>query len=215
MANFKEGVLATLRSRYPDLEACLPALAEMTEHLVVTFRQGGKLLVCGNGGSASDSEHIVGELMKGFKSKRPLLGERRRALLEAFPSDGAYLADRLQGALPAFSLVSQSALLTAFANDVAPDMIYAQQVYGYAEPGDALLALSTSGDSPNVVRALQVARAFGVTTLGLSGRTGGRMKALCDTCICVPEEDTLKVQERHLPLYHALCELLEQAFFQA
>ncbi|CAN5897387.1 D-sedoheptulose 7-phosphate isomerase [soil metagenome] len=213
MADFEADVLETLRTRYPDLEPCLPALAETAERLTTTFRAGGKLLVCGNGGSASDSEHIVGELMKGFKSPRPLPGERRRQLLERFPTDGAYLADRLQGALPAFSLVSQSALLTAFANDVAPDMVYAQQVYGYGKPGDALLALSTSGDSLNVVRALQVARALGVTTLGLSGRTGGRMKALCDTCICVPEEDTLKVQERHLPLYHALCELLEQAFF--
>ena len=213
MADPGADALETLRTRYPDLKPCLPALADVAEHLVVTFREGGKLLVCGNGGSAADSEHIVGELMKGFESRRPLPDERRRRLLQDFPEEGAYLADHLQGALPAVSLVSQSALVTAFANDVAPDMVYAQQVYGYGRPGDALLAVSTSGDSANVVRALQVARAFGLTTLGLSGRTGGRMKALCDACICVPEDDTLRVQERHLPLYHALCALLEQRFF--
>ena len=206
-------VLETLRTRYPDLEPCLPDLLKMSERLTTTFRADGKLLICGNGGSAADSEHIVGELMKGFKSRRPLSEEQRRRLLEAFPDDGAYLADHLQGALPAFSLVSQSALLTAFANDVAPDMVYAQQVYGYGKPGDALLAISTSGNSANIVRALQVARTLQMTTLGLSGRSGGRMKALCDTCICVPKEDTLQIQERHLPLYHALCELLERAFF--
>lgn len=206
-------VLDRLRRRYPDLEPCLPALAEMVERLTTTFRAGGKLLVCGNGGSAADSEHIVGELMKGFESRRPLDHERRRKLLEVFPEEGSYLADHLQGALPTFSLVSQSALLSAFGNDVALDMVYAQQVYGYATAGDALLAISTSGNSLNTVRALQVARAFGVTTLGLSGRSGGRMKSLCDTCICVRSDDTAEIQERHLPLYHALCALLEQHFF--
>ena len=213
MADAGLNALETLSARYPDLAPCLPALAEAAERLTATFQGGGKLLICGNGGSAADSEHIVGELMKGFESKRRLPDERRQRLLEHFPDEGAYLADHLQGALPTFSLVSQSALLTAFGNDVAPDMVYAQQVYGYGEPGDALLALSTSGDSANVVRALQVARALGLSTLGLSGRTGGRMKALCDVCVCVPEDDTLSVQERHLPLYHTLCKVLEQRFF--
>ncbi len=213
MGDAEADVLETLRTRYPDLAPCLPALSDMAERLTTTFRRGGKLLVCGNGGSAADSEHIVGELMKGFESQRPLPEERRRRLLEHFPAEGDYLADHLQGALPAVSLVSQSALLSAVGNDVAPDMVYAQQVYGYGRAGDALLAISTSGNSANVVRALQVARAFGLTTLGLSGRTGGRMKALCEVCVCVPADDTLAVQERHLPLYHALCKLLERAFF--
>lgn len=202
-----------LLRRYPDLEGCIPALEQAFTLLERCYRGSGKVLVCGNGGSAADSEHIVGELMKGFLSRRPLNPSARQRLIDVFPEDGAYLADNLQGALPALSLVSQTALLSAFANDVAPDMIFAQQVYGYGRPGDALIGISTSGNSGNVLRALQVARAMGLATIGMTGRSGGRMVGLCDVTLQVPYDTVTEIQERHLPLYHTLCIMLEDAFF--
>lgn len=202
-----------LLHKYPDLSICCADFEKTFYKLADTYRFGGKLLVCGNGGSASDSEHIVGELMKGFMSKRPLQEEQRNTFTSLFPDEGAYLADHLQGALPAISLVSHSALMTAYANDVAHDMIFAQQVFGFAKPGDALLAISTSGNSGNVIRAVQVAKALGVTTIGLTGEGGGRLAELCDVTIRVPWRQTPDIQERHLPLYHTLCVLLEKEFF--
>lgn len=205
--------LVLLTEKYPDLAGCRPDLERAAELLLTCYRAGGKVLVCGNGGSAADSEHIVGELMKGYLRKRRVPAEVRQRLTAAFPDDGAYLADHLQGALPAISLVSQVALNTALANDIAADMLFAQQVYGYGRPGDVLLAITTSGNSRNVVRAAQVARALGVRVIGLTGATGGALKPLCDAAVCVPHAGAAAVQERHLPIYHALCEILEEAFF--
>lgn len=202
-----------LIEKYPDLEPCLPDLLAAFELLRQTFAGGGKLLVCGNGGSAADSEHIVGELMKGYLLPRPVPASVRRRLLQSSPAHGAYLADHLQGALPAISLVSQSGLISAFSNDVAADMSFAQQVYGYGRPGDALLGISTSGSSSNVLHALQVARALGLRTLGLTGKNGGAMQELCDSLVRVPWQQTADIQERHMAVYHALCALLEEAFF--
>ena len=206
-------LLQALHERYPDLDPCLNSIEGAFKLLESSFSQGGKLLVCGNGGSAADSEHIVGELMKGFVSKRPIPEEVKRELTRAFPEQGPRLAEDLQGALPALSLVSQSALLTALANDVAADMVYTQQVYGYGCQGDVLLAISTSGNSPSILNALRVARVRGLGTLGLTGKSGGQMQNLCDVAICVPSAATLEIQERHLPIYHTLCLMLEQAFF--
>ncbi|MBP1993997.1 D-sedoheptulose-7-phosphate isomerase [Paenibacillus eucommiae] len=206
-------ILFELKSKYPELSQCIPDIEQACEVLTTSYRQGGKLLVCGNGGSASDSEHIVGELMKGFMSKRPLPENERSQLRDHFGDHGSYLADHLQGALPAISLVSHSALISAFANDVAADMVYAQQVYGYGVQGDVVLGLSTSGNSRNVLHALQVARLRGLRTIGMTGQGGGAMKAVCDVTICVPWERTPDIQERHLPIYHALCILLEEEFF--
>lgn len=203
----------TMRVHYPDLAACLPDLARAARLLRETFARGGKLLLCGNGGSAADAEHIVGELMKGYLRLRPIPDALRETLVAAYPDDGEYIAAHLQGALPAFSLVSQTSFLTAYANDVAADMLFAQQVFGYGAPGDALLALSTSGNSKNVLHALRVARVRGVTTIGFTGRTGGAMLALCDVCIRAPFDTTAEIQERHLVMYHALCATLEQEFF--
>lgn len=205
--------LTQLSEKYPDLTVCLPDLQQAAEVIVTCFRQGGKLLVCGNGGSAADAEHIVGELMKGYLRRRPLDEASRQTLTEAFPHEGPYLAAHLQGALPAISLVSQTSLTTAYANDVAADMVFAQQVYGYGKRGDVLLAISTSGHSANVRHAAQVARAFGLHTLGLTGQGGGALKAICEVTICVPCEGATAVQERHLPIYHALCAMLEAEFF--
>jgi D-sedoheptulose 7-phosphate isomerase len=205
--------LIKLTKKYPELETCVGEIQAAFEVLRESYRSGGKLLICGNGGSAADSEHIVGELMKGFMSKRPVPDAFREKLLQAAPEDGAYIADRLQGALPAISLVSHTALITAYANDVAADLIFAQQVYGYGKPQDVLLGLSTSGNSRNVLLAVKTARAMGLKTIGMTGRTGGAMASCCDVCIRVPHDSTPDVQERHLPIYHALCIMLEEEFF--
>ncbi|UVI32249.1 D-sedoheptulose-7-phosphate isomerase [Paenibacillus spongiae] len=208
-----EPVLEQMIRKYPEMEICLPDIGMAVELLHRTYANGGKVLVCGNGGSASDSEHIVGELMKGFMLRRPVNDSVRTRLNEAFPENGNYLADHLQGALPAISLVSQSALATAFINDVEPDMVFAQQVFGYVNEGDAVIGLSTSGNSKNVLHALQVAKAMGAHAIGLTGRSGGLMNGVCDTVIRVPYDSTPDIQERHLPVYHAICMMLEEAFF--
>ncbi len=198
---------------YPELTECMPSIRLAFDALTLTFRAGGKLLVCGNGGSAADSEHIVGELMKGFNLRRPIPESTRERLVRAFPDEGEYLADHLQAALPALSLVSQTSLLSAYANDVAPDMGFAQQVLGYGREGDALIGISTSGLSANVLNAVRVARALGIRTIGLTGQGGGAIKDLCDVAIVVPCDSTADVQERHLGIYHALCAMLEEEFF--
>jgi D-sedoheptulose 7-phosphate isomerase len=181
--------------------------------LQTCFRQGGKLFVCGNGGSAADSEHIVGELMKGYMQHRRIPVTMRERLLAVCPINGAYLADHLQGALPAISLVSQTAFLSAYANDVSADMAYAQQVYGYGHPGDVLWGISTSGNAKNVIHALQVGHALNLCTLGLTGQDGGAMIEYCDVAIRVPLVPTPDVQERHVAIYHVLCLMLEEEFF--
>lgn len=206
-------IIQEMVDKYQELHVCARETQQACELLVDAYRGGGKLLVCGNGGSAADSEHIVGEMMKGFMSKRPISDDFREKLNDLYGSDGSFIADRLQGALPAISLVSQSGLMTAFANDVSAETVYAQQVYGYGRAGDVLMGISTSGNSPNVVRALQVAKALGVRTIGLTGEDGGRMKALCDVTIRVPYNRTPDIQERHLPIYHAICLVVEEAFF--
>jgi phosphoheptose isomerase len=172
-----------------------------------------KILLCGNGGSAADCEHIVGELMKGFLLKRRVDLAFIESLKKVAPDDVDFLSNNLQGALPAISLVSHSALMTAFANDVAPDLVFAQQVYGYGNAGDILVGISTSGNSKNVLHALKVAKAKGLRTIGLTGRTGGAMNEFCDVTIKVPWDDTPSIQERHLPIYHSLCIMLEEEFF--
>lgn len=205
--------IAALVARYPDLEPCASDVQGAYDVLHNAFAGGGKLLVCGNGGSAADSEHIVGELMKGFYSRRPVGAKAKDALSSLNQDDAGYLAGHLQGALPAISLVSHTALTSAIANDVAPDMVFAQQVYGYGRPADALLCISTSGSSANVVRAAQVGRAVGLSVVGLTGAAGGRIAQWCDVCVRVPHSETSRVQERHLPVYHTLCQMLEREFF--
>ncbi|QSO51575.1 SIS domain-containing protein [Alicyclobacillus curvatus] len=199
--------------RYPDLEPCKGSIEQAIVMLVRCYGNGGKVLVCGNGGSASDSEHVVGELMKGFMKKRPVPSQVQTRLVEMFGAHGEYLANQLQGALPAISLVSHTALLTAIVNDVADSMVFAQQVYGYGRPGDVLIGLSTSGNSKNVIHAMQVAKAQGLRTIGLTGASGGEMNDVCDVIIKVPYQFTPEIQERHLPIYHTICIALEEEFF--
>jgi len=183
------------------------------EILVCCFQNGRKLLVCGNGGSAADSQHIVGELMKGFMLPRSLGDGMRQKLLQVNPERAEYLIRHLQCALPAISLIGEGALSTAFANDAAPELCFAQQVLGLGNDGDVLLGISTSGDSANVLYAAHVARAKGMRVIGLLGRGGGRLFPLVDCALIAPAAETYEVQEYHLPMYHALCMAVERVFF--
>lgn len=193
-----------LLERYPVLEECESSISAALELIINTYKNGGKILVCGNGGSCSDSEHIVGELMKGFLLSRPVEDERIPERIRC----------KLQGALPAISLPSQSAILSAYINDVDPEMMYAQLVYGYAKKGDLVMGISTSGNSKNVVNAIETAKALGVNTLSLTGRSDSKMSQISDVTVQVPETETFKVQELHLPVYHYLCAEAERFFFE-
>lgn len=192
-----------LLERYPALSACEEQMNKALELMIDTYKNGGKILICGNGGSASDSAHIVGELMKGFKLLRKVEDE-------CISPD---LREYLQGALPAISLCSHEGLISAFANDVKPDMVYAQQVYGYAKPEDLVIGLSTSGNSANVVNAIRVANDMGVKTVGMTGAGGGKIADIATVTIKAPATETYKIQEYHLPIYHFLCAETERAFF--
>ena len=206
-------VFSALTRNYPDLAPCQADIEGAATMLENCFASGGKLLVCGNGGSAADSEHLVAELMKGFLLKRELAPEMRERFASHFGIEGAQLAAQLEGALPAIALTSHNSLSTAVANDGAPHAMFAQQVWGYGQPNDILLAISTSGNAINVLSALRVARVKGLKTIGLTGQSGGAMKALCDLTVRVPCEVTHEIQERHLPIYHAWAIALEARFF--
>ena len=197
--------LQSLIQRYPALQACLPDIQRAYELLAAAFKNGGKLLLCGNGGSAADADHWAGELLKGFEHPRPLSPEARHGL----PPE---MAARLQWAFPAIPLTGFPAFATAFSNDVEPEYIFAQLVLALSQPGDVLAALSTSGNSANVCRAAEVARARNLPVLALTGTTGGQLRELADVCICVPSSRTPHVQEFHLPIYHCLSLMLEDDF---
>ena len=184
-------------------------MTRAVEAICDCHRAGGKVLVCGNGGSAADAEHIVGELVKQFKLPRAISPEHAQLLA---PMDAA-LSQKLQRGVAAISLVSQSALTSAIANDTDATMIFAQQVYVYGKPGDVVWGISTSGNSKNVVRALEVAKTFGMTTIGFNGANSADMDALCDILLKAPETETYKIQELHLPLYHAICMTVESELF--
>ena len=206
-------MLEELIGRYPVLEPCRESIRQADQTLEECFLAGGKLLVAGNGGSAADSDHIVGELMKGFVKKRPLPDSLVQALKEADPQRGAELSQKLQGALPAIALTNHVALSSAFANDVDGILSYAQQVNGYGNRGDVFLGISTSGNAENVMYAAVTARAKGMKIIGLTGRDGGKLGAFADISIVVPKQETYQIQELHLPVYHALCLMLEKRFY--
>ena len=199
--------------RYPALDCCRTAMEKAANLLCESFRAGGQLLICGNGGSCADSGHIAGELLKGFRLKRPIPPAEAEELERRFGEEGKKLASTLQGALPAISLPDQTAVLTAFANDVLPEAGFAQLVYGYGRRGDVLLGISTSGNSSNIVDAARVAVLRGMNVIALVGSRPCNLDELADVAIHVPETDTAHVQELHLPVYHALCAWCEQAFF--
>lgn len=214
MLNEKQQMLLEeLIERYPRLEAVRQQLIDAYELMTACYERGGKLLIAGNGGSCADAEHIVGELMKGFCSKRPLPKELMERLSQADPEHGGRLAESLQGSLAAIALDGHPGLSTAFANDVDADMVFAQQLCGYGSEGDVFLGISTSGNSQNVDYAVTVAKAKGIAVIGLTGKDGGRLGRRADVSIIVPEQETYKIQELHLPIYHVLCLLLEERFF--
>lgn len=204
-----------LLRRYPALSVCKAEITEALEAMTEAFECGGKLLLCGNGGSCADCDHIAGELLKGFLSKRPADEETVRNLTAQYPKEGPDLAKKLQRGLPAISLAAHAGVMTAFANDVDPELIYAQLVYAYGKTEDVVLGISTSGNSKNVVAALRTAKALGLKTVGLTGSRESAMDSICDVIVKVPETETYKVQEYHLPVYHYLCAALEERFFGA
>jgi D-sedoheptulose 7-phosphate isomerase len=200
-------ILAGLVAARPQLGSAAPSIRAASDLLHEVLGGGHSVLVCGNGGSAADSEHIVGELAKPCALPRPLSREFVTSLTAA--GDDGYLATRLCGGFPVFSLVSQPALLSAIANDQGGDLAFAQQVLAYGRPGDLLWALSTSGTSANVLHALRTARALRMRTLGFTGPGGGQMTELCDVLVRAPGASTQEIQESHLPIYHALCLAVE------
>ena len=202
-----------LLQRYPALSPIADELINGYLLMQESYQQGGKLLVAGNGGSAADAEHIVGELMKRFKLPRPVPADLAEKLSAVDPARGAALAASLEMPLMAISLPAHEASITAFINDVGSADVYAQQLLGDGRPGDVFLAISTSGNSENIMRAIVVAKALGMKVVGLTGRTGGRMGPMCDVAVHAPETETYMIQEFHLPIYHCWCLMLEDFFF--
>ncbi len=207
--------LETLIKRYPALSVCEEEIETAYEIMEECFATGHKLLIAGNGGSCADGEHIVGELMKGFKLQRKCTEEFAKKLKSIDAERGAELAEKLQGGLPTIALDNHQALNTAYVNDVENGglLTYAQQVYGYGKAGDVLLGISTSGNSKNVAYAAVVASAKGMKVIGLTGAKGGNLANAADVTIKVPETETYMIQELHLPVYHCLCLMLEERFF--
>ena len=201
-----------IKERYPALAPITGDIEAAVNAIVDCYKSGGKILLCGNGGSAADSEHISGELLKGFMSLRQPTEEEMSRLAEALGDDEA--AGKLQRGIPAIPLTSLSASLSAFANDVEPDMVYAQLVYGYARENDLVIGLSTSGNSKNVVNAMKAAKAMGIAGVSLTGAKESKLSALSNVTIRVPETETFKVQELHLPVYHYLCAQMEAIVFE-
>jgi len=200
---------------FPALKVCENDILSACDLLISCYRNEGKLLVCGNGGSCSDAGHIVGELMKSFEAKRPVSKELSEELMRISPERGEQLAAKLEVGLPAISLNAHEGLLSAVLNDIGGDFVFAQQVVGYGNKGDVLIAISSSGNSQNVLDATVVARAKGLKTIGLTGESGGKLKEYCDITICVPATSTAVVQEFHLPVYHFLCKSVEQNIFNS
>ena len=208
-----EEILDKLIKRYPALEVCKEDIRDAGNMIIESYKNSGQLLTCGNGGSSSDAEHIVGELMKSFSKKRPIDSDLAKALEDVSDERGSLIASKLEKGLPTISLNAHSALVSAVSNDIGGDFIYAQQVIGYGRKNDVLLGISTSGNSQNVVDACIVAKAKGLKVITLTGEKGGKMKNYADVAICVPSTCTPDVQELHLPIYHALCIMVEETFF--
>lgn len=206
-------MLNDLLKRYPILEVCKEDIEKSKDALIECYKNDSKVLICGNGGSCADSDHIVGELMKGFLKQRPLSDDQKVKMKKNCDLVDDELLSKLQGGLPAISLPSITALNSAFCNDVDPELIYAQSLMGLGRKNDVLIAISTSGNSKNVFGAVKVAKALGIKVIGLTGNTGGKLKETADIVVCVPETETYKIQELHLPVYHYLCAAVENYFF--
>ena len=208
-------ILDVLIARYPDVAICKEHIWDGFLFVAKCFADGHKLLVCGNGGSSADADHMVGELMKKFKRKRNAPSDFIKEVEKIDPTRAALLSQTLEQPLPAISLSHPASLLTAFSNDKpgGDKAVFAQQVYGYGQKGDVLFVITTSGNSENVLLAALTAKSMGIPVIALTGRDGGEVKKFADVTIVVPEQETYKIQERHLPIYHALCLMLEETFF--
>lgn len=213
MVAWKKKHIDTLLRRYPELESIKESICEAAGVLAECYENKGKLLIAGNGGSAADSEHIVGELMKSFVLDRRVEPDFASALCSVDATLGEVLSKHLQRALPAIALDGHLALTTAYMNDCEPLLCFAQQLYGYGKAGDVFLGISTSGNSKNILYAAATARAKGMKVIGLTGEKESRLSAISDICIRVPQTETYKIQELHLPIYHCLCLMLEERFF--
>lgn len=211
MKESTQQIINNLIKRYPQLVLC--QIKEAVEEIITCYSHNNKLLVCGNGGSAADSLHIVGELMKGFLLPRRLDKNKQEEIRTLFPGIAQYLIDNLQKTLPAISLVGETALITAYVNDKTSDLIFAQQILGLGNSGDILIAISTSGNSKNIIYAAQMAKVQGMKVISLTGNKGGKLKEISDILINVPSEETYIIQEYHLPLYHAICAAVENEMF--
>lgn len=203
-----------LIERYPALSVCRKDIEKARGALIKSFEKGGKLLIAGNGGSCADSDHISGELLKSFVKKRIPEKSLIDSIKKIDEETGAYLSDKLQGSLPVIALTNNTALMTASLNDVDGNVMFAQQVNGYGKPEDVFLGISTSGNSKDIIYPTVVAKAKGLTTIALTGKSGGRLKDLADIAIIVPSQETFKIQELHLPVYHALCLEVEEHFWK-
>ncbi len=203
-----------LIDRYQALSVCENDIRKAAKAIINSYEKGGKLLVAGNGGSAADSDHITGELLKSFVKIRKPESEFLSKLKEIDQDTGMYLSDKLQGSLPAIALTNQSALMTASLNDVDGNVMFAQQVNGFGKPEDVFLGITTSGNSADVIYATVVAKAKGLKTIALTGKSGGKIKDLADITIIVPSNETFMIQEYHLPVYHALCLEIEEHFWK-
>lgn len=213
MKSYTLKIIKELIENYPNLKNLENDIIYTIEEILKRIRNGGKILVCGNGGSASDSEHIVGELLKEFYIKRNIKNEFAAKLEELYPEDGLSMAKLLQRGIPAISLVSQIGFITAYGNDASYDMVYAQQVYVYGQPNDIFIGLSTSGNSTNVYNAAKIAKAKDLFVISLTGISGGLLKDVSDVTLKAPADETYKIQEYHLPIYHLICRALEYEMF--
>lgn len=207
-------MLNELLSRYPQLISCKEDIENAVKVIINCYENGGKLILCGNGGSCADCDHIVGELMKGFLKLRPLSDDKKVEMKKNCDLVDDEILSKLQGGLPAVSLPSITALNSAFCNDVDPELIYAQPLMSLVNKNDILIGLSTSGNSKNVFGAVKVAKALGIKVIGLTGKTGGKLNGVADICICAPETETFKIQELHLPIYHYICAEVEEFFYK-
>ncbi len=206
-------ILEELMARYPQLNTCRDSIVQAHECLRQAFSAGNKLLIAGNGGSAADSDHITGELTKSFRFKRMVDPALSVALRTHFGDEGDHLSKNLEGGLPVIPLPQFAGANSAYANDTEPKAAFAQLVNALGKEGDVFLGISTSGNSANIVYSLMVAKAKGVRSIALTGASGGRCREIADICIAVPEKETFKVQELHLPVYHALCSMVEADLF--
>ncbi|MBO5078507.1 MAG: SIS domain-containing protein [Oscillospiraceae bacterium] len=199
--------------RHEDLIPLREDILQAGQMLIEAFEGGNQVLMCGNGGSCADCDHIAGEFLKGFLLKRPVPQDIQKVFEEKYGAEGAGIAGKLQQGLPAISLNTHSAAISAFANDVDPELVYAQQVLAYGKPGDVLIGISTSGNAANVAAAVMTANSIGVHTIGLTGKDGGKLAKLADLALIMPQMETYRIQEDHLAVYHLLCAMAEYELF--